>query len=809
MNRRIVRWLIRLRDLVRALNRSPGAEWRDRLVHHGFRALTILGVALLLPVLFPRATLPEFAGLVEGGLADRDVIAEIPFAIYKSEAQLAAERRDAEQSVPPVFALDPTAADTATQRVHLFFLALDSVAATLELSASAEGAPEEGEDRETAPAVDYTPLRDLLERIGLSSPTDAQLAFLADASMRGELHTVLEREFTTRLPRGVALSAEYDEARSGNVVIRRGGQDSIVARESIVTALDFYDAAIRDVPAGRSPEWVELFHTFLVLFYEPSLRLDRDATLQSRERARSAVSESAGSILAGEKIVEARTRIGRAEIDKIQSYQRALVEEGLADPETGFWRGLGVTLFGLPLRGLLGAVLYFFRLDIYENVRSFSVLIFLVLLVLIASAVIAGTGSPPALIPIAFAALLVGALFDSLLALVVVTVVAALLLGQPAFEGLEVPFLTLAAGATAALSIREVHRRSQSWVLIALITGSYLLVGLILLLLGTFRLADLGQVLVWGFGNATLSTALAMGAALPMLERFTGRTTDHTLLELADLNRPLLRRLSREAPGTYAHSINVANLAEAACDAIGADVLLTRVGTYYHDIGKLLRPQYFIENQPKGLNPHDRLRPTLSAQVLREHVREGLKLAEEAKLPSVIKDFIREHHGTQKIAYFYAKAREEEPELELDPNDFCYPGPKPQSRETAVLLLADAVESAARTLDDPSPERIRALIERLVEARVSEDQLDECLLTLRDLDVVKTEFAHVLTGLYHRRIDYPTGGLRTAAATSGRTDERNQALAGDTGPAPSLEPRGRSSSVSSADVVDPPLQPTG
>ncbi len=196
------------------------------------------------------------------------------------------------------------------------------------------------------------------------------------------------------------------------------------------------------------------------------------------------------------------------------------------------------------------------------------------------------------------------------------------------------------------------------------------------------------------------------------------------------------------------------------------------MGVYYHDIGKLERPQYFIENQPKGLNPHDRIRPSQSAEILRDHVRQGLVLAEEAKLPQVLKDFIREHHGTQQIKYFLHKAREGERDLDFDPNDFCYPGPKPQTKETAIVMLADAVESASRQLSDPSPESIRALIDKLVSARVEEGQLDECGLTFRDLDRVKTEFAHVLTGLYHQRIGLsacrdPPGRRRTRPARSG------------------------------------------
>ena len=197
-------------------------------------------------------------------------------------------------------------------------------------------------------------------------------------------------------------------------------------------------------------------------------------------------------------------------------------------------------------------------------------------------------------------------------------------------------------------------------------------------------------------GNATVSALLAVGF-LWVFELFTGITTDQTLLEWADPTRPLLRRLSMEAPGTYAHTINVANLAEAAANEIGANGLLCRVGVLYHDVGKMLKPHYFVENQHDGRNPHDKLKPEMSASIIREHVTEGVRLAREEKVPELVLQFILEHHGTQRIGFFYEKAREEEGPG-VDPARFTYPGPKPQSKETALVMLADSVESAAREI---------------------------------------------------------------------------------------------------------------
>ena len=227
-----------------------------------------------------------------------------------------------------------------------------------------------------------------------------------------------------------------------------------------------------------------------------------------------------------------------------------------------------------------------------------------------------------------------------------------------------------------------------------------------------------------------------------------------------------MQRLSLEAPGTYAHTIAIANLADAACRAIGANALLARVGAYYHDIGKIAKPQYFVENQAKGRNPHDALRPGASAQIIRNHVREGLELASQYKLPKALRAFITEHHGTGTITYFLDKARQGDDVSTLDASDYAYPGPRPQSAETAVVMLADGIEASTRVLHDPTPERIRDVVEHIVRQRVEQGQLAEAPLTLRQIETIKDEFTRVLVGMFHNRIDYPaaSGGVTSGFA---------------------------------------------
>jgi putative nucleotidyltransferase with HDIG domain len=242
---------------------------------------------------------------------------------------------------------------------------------------------------------------------------------------------------------------------------------------------------------------------------------------------------------------------------------------------------------------------------------------------------------------------------------------------------------------------------------------------------------------------------------LPLLESLLGVTTDLRLLELSNQNLPLLKRLSLEAPGTYQHSLAVSNLVEAGADAVGANALLLRVCSYYHDIGKLVKPQYFVENQ-RGINPHDELSPSMSALVIQSHVKEGLEMAGEAKLPLPIRQGIATHHGTKLIRYFFHKAEESaEGKSEVRESDYRYPGPKPHTKELGILLLADAVEAAARTIERPTPNRLQGMIKKIFDNSLEDGQLDDSELTFSELDKVASAFLWVLTNMYHHRIDYP------------------------------------------------------
>jgi putative nucleotidyltransferase with HDIG domain len=351
---------------------------------------------------------------------------------------------------------------------------------------------------------------------------------------------------------------------------------------------------------------------------------------------------------------------------------------------------------------------------------------------------------------VALASVLVAILWDTRLSAVVTLFLAGYLAGQGSL-GMPLLWTGVVGGLCGAWSVRRMRRRTHFYeTLLFVAVGNLFAVGA----LGLMRLwgwGAFGEAAGWAFLSAGLAVFLAMGL-LPILEWASGRTTDLTLLELADLNRPLLKQLLLDAPGTYHHSIIVGHLAEAAAEGIGANSLIARVGSYYHDIGKVRNPEYFVENQRQGVNPHDQLDPRTSARIVARHVADGADMARAAGLPACVLDVILEHHGTTRLTYFWHKAEQAQ---ERDLGDFRYPGPRPRSKETAVVMLADSVEAASRAMQAPTAEKIRATVKRVVDMKLAEHQLEEADLTFRDLAVVEERFVTVLTGMHHQRIDYP------------------------------------------------------
>ncbi|MEE9274948.1 MAG: HDIG domain-containing metalloprotein, partial [bacterium] len=357
-------------------------------------------------------------------------------------------------------------------------------------------------------------------------------------------------------------------------------------------------------------------------------------------------------------------------------------------------------------------------------------------------------------IPFASAPML-SAMLQGRSAAVLMAVASAAMAGILLPEQVHFSMVALAGGVMAAIRWKDYRRRSA-----ILLAG--LMVGLLSLALAlgfnmqeglrtaTERWPDLPMALLGG-----IATMIVVSAALPLFESMFKLTTDMRLLELADQNHPLLRQLVVQVPGTYHHSLLVGNLAEEAAESIGANPLLTRVGAYFHDIGKILKPEYFIENQG-AVNRHDRLNPSMSALILISHVKEGVEMGRSHKLPKEIINLIKQHHGTTLIRFFYDKAQKAGGDgAEIPEEAYRYPGPRPQTREAGILMLADMVEATSRTLQDPSPARLAGMVERAVQMAFADGQFDECDLTLRDLGGIQESFLRVLAGMYHHRVGYP------------------------------------------------------
>jgi hypothetical protein len=310
----------------------------------------------------------------------------------------------------------------------------------------------------------------------------------------------------------------------------------------------------------------------------------------------------------------------------------------------------------------------------------------------------------------------------------------------------------LLGGLVGVLSASSVKQRSdliRSGLFISLANA----LGIIsfIALLQKARLDVVAYNALWGILNGFFCGVLSIGF-LPYFEHMFGISSNIKLLELSDFNQPLLKRLMVEAPGTYHHSLLVGNLAQTAAGAVGANPLLARVGAYYHDIGKLAKPEYYIENQD-NLNKHDDLSPSMSSLIVLSHVKEGVDLAAQYKLSQDIIDIVEQHHGTSLVYFFYQKALEEEADAAKE--QYRYPGPKPQSREAAIIMLADAVEAASRALADPSYAHIQELVMRIINNKFIDGQMEECDLSLKDIHTISEQFCHVLSGMFHNRVDYP------------------------------------------------------
>ncbi|MBA3319454.1 MAG: HDIG domain-containing protein [Gemmatimonadales bacterium] len=709
--------------------RPPPARGIARSIRfHLVRWLPLVGAAVVGYALFPPPAVVITALPAAGQVAERTVVAPFSFETPKSDEEVTSEGESRAFSARPVYRYSPTAYDSALAKARSFFAEL-------------ERADQQGPGLLKAVAT---------TRVNLG-PAEAE--FLTVESQRRRLQSVVTHFLAEVLSRGVADAGVLRSEPSRTVSLRRAEVERVVARDSILSFADLIDRAEAAASVIESPAGQRAARRLVGAFYHPTVVPDLVLTSSRREQLRASVDPVKYYVSAGERITtvgQPVTEVGRA---KLAALQAEVGKRGSGHP---LLRGAaGALLYNAVVMAVFWVLLLFYKRETYDKLREvvfFGVLFSLVLL-LTAGLHRAFPGRPE-LVPIPFAAIVVTLLYNGRVGLVAAMTLAILLDGQWALRESSILFFGLVSGVAGAVGIRVVRRRWHLYLTIgAMAAGSVLASVTVGLIQGWSTVVIVASAFL-GMLMALASASLAM-IVTPIAESATRITTDLTLLELSDLGRPLLRRLAQEAPGTWAHSLAMANLCESACNIIGANGLLARVGCYYHDVGKLANPRFFIENQAGGPNPHDDLVPSESGKIIRNHVLDGLALAEDAGLPDVVKAFIPEHHGTTEITYFLSRARLLATDGRVNPADFRYPGPRPQSAETAVAMLADSAEAVVRVLDDRSPDLVREAIEQLVAQKLASGQLDDAPLSLVDIDRIKREFARVMSGTYHKRIGYP------------------------------------------------------
>jgi len=726
--------------------RSPRGRWK----------LWAWAVAYVLVTTFAYAPAFSFqrASAKPGEIAPRDVIAPRDL-IVPDRAATERRRVEAAAEVLPVYDHDTAAADRLAGEVEASFRKARTAAASPKRRAAAAAAP----SQELRDAFDL-PIGDealaALAKLQFSRDVESRLLQTANELYRGGIVDNRDLLSASR-DRGIQLkdvrSGHESRMKDLSEVVEYGSQTkAAVARHLAGGPLD--GRALTEVAA------------FLAASLRPNLTFDATETARRRDEAARSVETVLTKIPRGKVIVRKGDEISPRAAEWI-----AAVRASAADPSS--W----VRVTGILILQSLAALVFWVDARrqrrrrrerrsevVYSSVLACGIVFSLITrgaFVLTQGLSSSFEGSAWAAhtyyaIPFAAGAImasLVAGMGPALLFAAVQAVGAGVLMGQ------SFPFMlfVLLGSLAGIFGIGKLRSRSVLLAMGGVVAAANLVaISAVTFLSGEARGWDFAADVLGGLAGGWF-VAMVVGVFLPVFEHLFHVTTDIRLLELSNQNLPLLRTLALEAPGTYQHSLVLGHLAEAAAEAIGADALLARVAGYYHDIGKTRMPDYFIENQPKGANRHDRLEPSMSALVIAMHVKEGVDLAKKARLPEQLVSAIREHHGTKLIRYFYQKAlTKSAPESSpVRETEYRHQGPRPSSRVNGILMIADAVEAASRTLIEPTPAKIRAMIQTIVDDCLRDGQFDDCDLTMRDLAIIVETLERTVTNVYHHRIDYP------------------------------------------------------
>ncbi len=741
------------RRLSRIFRKSPSGVLRHQSREHKARSrilrwLLIGAQIVVLTASFPQRKTHE---LEEGRIAAEKIVAPFDFRVFKNDKEYEEDKRKEQRAVAPVFYFDE---EMGKRQIG----ALDSLFKDVQRIKEEETIFAEKIDQlwNKHPIIP----KDVIGFLLSSRETDA---------IKKVCREVLKDNYSVGIVRDkkVVESQVFPESKR-RISLFKGGKEQMLPADELKDITKVRED-IKEIVENRieNKETANMCVALTSSLITENIKFNKDETERRRNEAAGGVAPVKDQYIKKQVIIDANEKVTSDHVDVLNSMQKKL---SLTQAEYPWKRTLTIGAKGIVcslIIFLFLIYLYMFRRSIYDKVSHLLLLtIVLVFPVLIASWAASTpeiTWSLPFygpiqinaqfLVPVALSAMLATILFDAEVGLVF-TFAISLLSGIILNYDLQATFVFALSGGVAAYSVRNVrHRQSfyRSIIYLVLIYGATIAATDVLRFGPSERiLEDILPGALVGF----FSPVLAMGL-LPIFESIFNITTDITLLELSDLNRPLLRELALRAPGTYTHSVIMANLSEAASEAIGENPLLARVGCYYHDIGKMKNSEYFIENQVGMRNPHDKLSPSMSALIIVSHVKDGQEMAEENGLPKAIIDIILQHHGMTLAVYFYDRAIQREGKDDVSAQDFRYEGPRPQTKVAGIIMLADAIEATTRVLKDKAPGRVKGVVRDTIKERFSESELDECDLTLKDLTAIEGGFMHILAGALHERIEYP------------------------------------------------------
>lgn len=585
------------------------------------------------------------------------------------------------------------------------------------------------------------------------------------ASHIQQLHTLsttqkaeLLQAVDTLYANGIADRETADAIRAtGHIAVVHAHVATSMPIDGIKSQREAYawiDSIVRD-PASRNA----LRELQLSSLLSPNLTFDSAENKRLYNERIQPVTAAISVIQQGERIID-RGNIVTPQLDTILSTYEAMASERFnATSSERLYTLLGQMLMAIIVLSLTYWYLFIYRRDIFDNLRALSaIMILLVGFYVISTIAINILSMGVFIVPFAMIAILIVVFFDSHTALFLY-LIEILTCACLTTYSLEFFFIEMSVGITTIFSLRELSRRSQLLRTAFLVFLAYLISFLAIELMSTAAINSFSWKLAGYFAiNMVLITFAYI--LIFVFEKLFGLISTVTLVELSDINNPILKQLSEQCPGTFQHSMAVSNLASNASDRIGANTQLVRTGALYHDIGKINNPAFFTENQ-YGVNPHDSLSPEQSARILHNHVTDGLRMADKAKLPKVVRDLIAQHHGCGKAKYFYTKYIQQHPDDDVDDALFCYPGPNPQTREASLLMMADVVEAASRSMPDHSVEAITRLVNNLIDTQVNEGLHSESPLSFRDIQLAKNAFIAGLRNMYHSRIAYPPAATKT------------------------------------------------